>query len=115
MKHGTIMPLIANHLEMYKKQFPSMPSDCPMQPGNYSGNYTYNLDPSATSAINETKIIGNKATAGWINFNGFKIMNLPLVNGIYKCSIHAWTKSDPDGAHMNWQYEIHSKMGTDKF
>jgi hypothetical protein len=110
-----MIPWIANHIEMYKQHFPTLPFDCPIRPGNYTANHTYNLDPKAIITLNRTAIVANKSTAGWSIFNGVKMMTLPLPNGIYRNGIHVWTKDDPTGTHVIWQFEMHDRLGSDKF
>lgn len=74
-KNKDLLPMITALKKYYKKQFPSLPNDCPIQPDKY---YAANV-----TAMDESEDINNSVTTG------------QLPNGIYRHVIKMFNKNDP--------------------
>lgn len=96
-KHKDLLPTISALKKYYKKHFPNMPNDCPIQPGKYYAANVTVLDEKDDSYGSEE--INNSVTVG------------QLPNGIYRHLIKVFNKNDPFGFMLYWQVEIYNSMG----
>jgi hypothetical protein len=114
MKFGTFFPYLKNRIEIAQAKLPNLPFDCPIKKGKYSGNFTVT---NAQNAIATGKNITKKVTLEdhWEMRDGFKMMVLPLPNGIYSNIVHMSTKEDPFVIVVNWVYEKRMRLGENNF
>jgi hypothetical protein len=118
MKLGGLIPFVENRIKGFRHDFPNLAWDCPLQPGNYSAWHVYNFTQNLIATrVNFTQITTEKPKIFDFetNENGFNVMIIPLVNGIYANVLHMTTKDDPVGSEIKFQFEWRERLGDDKF
>jgi hypothetical protein len=107
---STLIPFVATQLEFVRNNFKTLPIDCPLLPGKYSGNNTYTDMHGfhATTTISPRGIgisMPTPKTETWLS----------LPNGIYRHDLLLSTKNDPDAFHMIWVLKRRDRLGIDEF
>jgi hypothetical protein len=119
MKLGGFIPFVENRIKYFQNDFPSLSWDCPAKPGNYSAWHVYNFTSNLIATrVNITQIVIEKpkeAVLFDMGEDGFNLMKVQLVNGIYASVINITTKDDPVGSQVNFQFEWRERLGDDKF
>ena len=90
-KSNNRLPFISDFYGFIKKEFPELPTDCPIRPGRY---YVYN------KTINHGEGIMDNTSH-----------DLPLASGAYRFNITFSTKEDPFVGNVMWVTEFKEKFG----
>jgi hypothetical protein len=118
MKIGGITPYFQNRIEAFRNYYPTLAWDCPLMPGNYTSNHTYDYPENAIATrSNVTQIVQKRKDPIQIitEANGFKYMKMDIPNGIYKVVINLTSKIDPMVFQVEFQFETRERLGDDKF
>jgi hypothetical protein len=103
------MPQVAFHHELFRKEFPTLPTDCPVVPGKYSGNSTHvNMTYFYPKEYKISKITTTSTTMAPHTF-------LSLPNGIYRHIVLFSTKTDPEAYRVIWDVQHRFRIGEEEF
>jgi hypothetical protein len=118
-KIGGFLPFVDQMLKVAQSDYPGLPWNCPMQPGNYSSYHIYDwTNNTVATRVNISQITTEKPSnqpAYYYLPNGLKMLNLKLPNGIYRSGINFTTKNNTQGFQYSCQSEIRSRLGVNEF
>lgn len=92
------IPLISVVKDYYIQEFPSLPSQCPIEPGKY-----YSQDVEIKGKKQESYQFNPRITVG------------DLPNGIYRHVISLSANHGPACFTLYWHVQIYNKMGEENF